>query len=251
VGRTRTQRRLRRAGTVLTLALAAVATTASPAAAGGSWLSPVRDRYEPGQVATLVGYVGPGGSLGAVEDGPFLAYLRRLDVPLRVPNELQMAPFGPGADDLPIGQLAVQGTGRSGYLAYRVTIQFRLPNDLPAGRYGVIYCNAPCTKGLSDLIGGVVFVGTDPDFPITREWPPDEPERANLDGNLGPPAPEPAPVPATTDTPTTSVERVARHTSDRSTAEPGTWGWVLLALCVTAIVAALGVIGLTRVKLRR
>jgi hypothetical protein len=51
--------------------------------AGGSWLTPVRDRYEPGEVVTLVGYVGPGGTLGSVEDGPFFAYLRRLEVPLR------------------------------------------------------------------------------------------------------------------------------------------------------------------------
>jgi hypothetical protein len=104
------------------LALAAVAGAADPAAAGGSWLSPVRDRYEPGETVTLVGYVGPGGTLGSVEDGPFFAYLRRLEEPLRVPNELQMAPFVPQSGDLPIGQLLVQGTGRGGYLAYRVTI---------------------------------------------------------------------------------------------------------------------------------
>jgi hypothetical protein len=93
-------------------ALAAVVVVAEPAAAGGSWLSPVRDRYEPGETATLVGYVGPGGTLGTVEDGPFFAYLRRLDAPLTVPNDLAMAPFAPQASDLRLGELAVQNTGR-------------------------------------------------------------------------------------------------------------------------------------------
>jgi hypothetical protein len=170
-----------RAGAMAAVVLAAVAVAADPAVAGGSWISPVRDRYEPGDTATLVGYVGPGGTLGSVEDGPFFAYLRRLDVPLTAPNELGTAPFTPQASDRRLGELVVQHTGRPGYLAYRVTIQFRLPSALAAGRYGVIYCNSTCTKGLSDLVGGVVFVGTDPDGPISREWPLDEPERANLE----------------------------------------------------------------------
>ncbi len=45
-----------------------------PAGAGGSHLSPVRDRYEVGDVATLVAYTS-GGQLGWVQDGPFYAYL--------------------------------------------------------------------------------------------------------------------------------------------------------------------------------
>jgi hypothetical protein len=126
---------------------------AGPAAAGGSWLSPVRDRYEPGETVTLIGYVGPGGTLGAVEEGPFFAYLRRLDAPLRVPNELQMAPFVAQAGDLPIGQLLVQSTGRGGYLALRVTVEFRLPSSLPAGRYAVVYCTEPSGGGDRLLAG--------------------------------------------------------------------------------------------------
>ena len=49
-------------------------TGVAPASAGGSHLSPVRDRYEPAEVATLVGYTS-GGQLGSLEDGPFYAYL--------------------------------------------------------------------------------------------------------------------------------------------------------------------------------
>jgi hypothetical protein len=189
-------------------ALAAVVVVAEPAAAGRSWLSPVRDRYEPGETATLVGYVGPGGTLGTVEDGPFFAYLRRLDAPLTVPNDLAMAPFAPQASDLRLGEFAVQNTGRPGYLAYRVSIQFRLPSGLQAGRYAVIYCNATCTKGLSDLIGGVIFVGRDPDGPIQRTRRPEEPEIVN---------------PAS--------ERPAQPAVGPSPGGRGSVSWLLSALC--------------------
>jgi hypothetical protein len=189
-------------------------------------------------MVTLVGYVGPGGTLGSVEDGPFLAHLRRLDVPLTAPNELAIAPFTPQPSDLPLGELVMQNTGRPGYLAFRVSIQFRLPSDLRVGRYGVVYCNSTCTKGLSDLIGGVIFVGTDPDGPISREWPPDELEIANLeDGAVltGPgwqippemhvPAPEP---PAMTSTPVTTASLTtaanAERTAHRASA-PSSDGW--------------------------
>jgi hypothetical protein len=162
-----------------------------------------------------------------------------------------MAPFVPQLSDHRIGQLLVQSTGRGGYLSYRVSIQFRLPGGLPVGRYGVIYCNSTCTKGLSDLVGGFVFVGQDPDGPITRTWPPDEPERVNVVGNavVAPPA-TPAPITTTTSTAATP-ERAVRKTSESNPADLDPWGWVFLALCVTAIAGAGGVIGLTRVRSRR
>jgi hypothetical protein len=256
-----------RIGVMSALVLTAVAVTAGPAAAGGSHIRPVRDRYEPGDTATLVGYVGPGGTLGSVEDGPFFAYLRRADVPLRIANELQMAPFTPQASDLSLGELVVQNTGRPGYLAYRVSIQFQLPSALPAGRYGVIYCNSTCTKGLSDLIGGVIFVGTDPDGPMSREWPLDEPEIANLehDAVLSGPGWQTTPrearahplepvatsVPPTPSTTVANAERAVRRASESNPADPGAWGWVLLAVCVVAIVGASGLIAMTRAGPRR
>jgi hypothetical protein len=198
-----------------TLALTAVAVAAEPAAAGGSWLAPVRDRYEPGEVATLVGYVGPGGTLGSVEDGPFFADLRRLDVALRAPTDLPIAPFAPEPGDLRLGQLVVERTGRVDYTAYRASIQFPLPRDLPFGRYGVSYCNATCTKGLGDLIGGVVFVGRDHDDPIIQEWPPDEPERA------------------------ADSERTAPRASESPSGERGSAGWALPVLLVAAALATM------------
>jgi hypothetical protein len=128
----------------------------------------------------MVGYESGIGSLGSLEDGPFFAYLRRVDAPVQAPNDLQMAPFAPLPSDLPLGQLAVTDHDPAGYTRYRVSIAFRLPSDLAAGRYGLVYCNATCTRGFGDLIGAVIFVGAVPDAPIRREWPLDEPEVANL-----------------------------------------------------------------------
>jgi hypothetical protein len=219
-----------------TLALAAVAVAAEPAAAGGSWLQPVRDRYEPGEAVTLVGYVGPSGTLGSVEDGPFFAYLRRLDLALQAPTDLPIAPFPPQATDLRLGQLVVEPTGRTDYAAYHVSIHFALPGDLPAGRYGVSYCNATCTKGLSDLIGGVVFVGRDPDGPI-----------------IHPGEPPPASTPVTTASPTTAAntERTTRRASEPSSGERGSAGWALPVLLVAAAMATMVIALLIRAVPKR
>jgi hypothetical protein len=149
---------------------------APPARAGGSWLDPVFDRYEAGEVATLVGYVGPG-PLGWVDDGPFFAYLRAGDV--QVPPNPVFSDQG-----TPVGRLEVEPAGGANANAdaslLRVRLSFRLPSSLPPGSYGVAYCNDPCTTGLGDLIGGRLAVGLDPPSPWVRNWPPDEPEIANL-----------------------------------------------------------------------
>jgi hypothetical protein len=216
-----------RAGAMCTLALTAVAVAAEPAAAGGSWLRPVRERYKPGEAVTLVGYVGPGGTLGSVEDGPFFAYLRRLDLALQAPTDLPIAPFAPQPTDLRLGQLVLERTGRTDHAAYHASIQFPLPGDLPAGRYGVSYCNATCTKGLSDLIGGVVFVGRDPDGPIIRP--------AKL-----PPASTPVTsAPVTTTLPAADTERTVRRASDSSPGERGSAGWALPVLLIAAALSTM------------
>ena len=243
------RKRFAQLATLLTLALVALVMAVDPAAAGGSHISPVRDRYEPGETATLVGYVGPGGTLGSVEDGPFFAYLRRLDVPLTVPNELSMAPFTPQASDLRLGQLAVQSTGRPGYLAYRVSIQFRLPSGLSAGRYGVIHCNSTCTRGLSDLIGGVIFVGIDPDAPISRTWPTDEPEVSNLarDAVLRGPGMQ---IKAG-DVRASSAFRSARPATDAASGGHGSANWLLPAVLMTVLVGVSGLAAIARAAFRR
>jgi hypothetical protein len=141
----------------------------------------VQERYEPGDEVTLVGYVIGDGSLGSADDGPFFAYLRPTSTVSDGADGLpELAPFTPRATDITLGAIDLAATGKGGYLEYRAAIRFTLPRDLTPGRYPVVYCNADCTKGIGDLIGGWVNVGVDPLHPLFREWPTDEPEIANL-----------------------------------------------------------------------
>ncbi|MGH9279529.1 MAG: hypothetical protein ACRD12_15685, partial [Acidimicrobiales bacterium] len=141
---------------------------AAPALAGGTHLYPVRERYEVGEVATLVGYTS-GGALGWVQDGPFLAYLIAGDTPAWADRRLP-------PDSIPLGPLNLEARGRS----VRVSLSFRVPDLSAAGVYTITYCNDPCTTGLGDLIGGSVAIGVDPPRAVLREWHPDDPEIANL-----------------------------------------------------------------------
>lgn len=150
--------------------LAILLLQAQPAAAGASWLQPARNRSEPGEMVTIVGFTG-GGAFGWVEDGPFFGYLLEADDD-GVPVE--------GGFRLDVGELTVAETGRGGYLTLRASISFVLPLDIAPGIYAFDYCNAGCTQRLGDLLGGNVNVGVDPEFPISREWPLDDPEIENL-----------------------------------------------------------------------
>jgi hypothetical protein len=152
-------------GLVIGLAVAGVGWPAG--AGGGSWFMPVKDRYEPGEEVTLIGYTGS----GSADDGPFFGHL--------------VAPVEPGEPipslRLPLGEIRLEATGRIGYLALRASITFTLPDDLAPGLYLFEHCNRDCTQQLGDLVGGTVHVGVDPEYPTQREWPLDEPEVANLD----------------------------------------------------------------------
>ena len=170
--------RLRRLS-MAALTLVIVVQQADPAAAGASWIRPVHDRYEPGEVVTLVGYTG-GGAFGWVEDGPFFGYL--------IEAEEDGAP-AVGGVRMELGELSVAETERGGYLSLRASISFTLPVDIAPGVYHFDYCNAACNERLGDLLGGAVYVGVDPEFPISREWPLDDPEIVNLEPDallLGP-----------------------------------------------------------------
>ena len=145
---------------------AAVCGWIEPAVAGGSRLSPVRDRYEAGEVATLVGYTG-GPMLDAHrEPGPYRAFLQDETASVRIE----------------VGTLDLDDRGQRGWESLRVAVRFRIPPALPPGPYTVEYCVAPCERPaqLGDVIGGYLFVGIDPPYRPTREWPADEPEIANL-----------------------------------------------------------------------
>ncbi len=158
---------------VPTLVLAVLLATTSIAHAGGSWFSPAKDRYEPGESVTMVGYTG-GGAYGWIEDGPFFGTLREADKDgTPIPDGVTVA----------VGQLTLTETGRGGYLTLRASITFELPPDQPPGTYFFDYCNEQCDQRLGDLIGGYVYIGVDPTYPISREWPLDDPEIANLDSD--------------------------------------------------------------------
>jgi hypothetical protein len=141
----------------------------TPAGAAGGRLAPVRDRYEPGDDAILVGYTG-----GRVPVDTFSAYLR---VAGTVPRSRLVD------SDRYVGELHVDDTGRPGYQRLRVTLTFAVPVDVEPGQYEVVYCDDPCTGApLGDLVTSPLSIGVDPVRPVVREWPLDEPEVANLDG---------------------------------------------------------------------
>lgn len=157
----------RRAGTALALLVVVLALGGASAGAGGGSLAPVRERYEPGGRATLVGYTG-----FAPPDEPFYAYLR---------------PFGedslPALDDggLYVGELVVQETARRDFLRLRVSVTFDVPAGLAPGQYELTYCVDPCAATfLGDLVPSPLSIGVDPPRPVVRMWAPEESEIANL-----------------------------------------------------------------------
>ncbi|HYY09279.1 MAG TPA: hypothetical protein VFA25_11820 [Actinomycetota bacterium] len=117
----------------------------SPAAAGGSWLTPRRPTYVPGEVAIVGGGFGTGSYAGEIDDGPFIAYLLPANRWIEGRNLPKAA--------IPVGELVISGGNGS----YRARIEFRVPN-VSGGLYHLQYCNDPCTiDGLGDLIGSQSF----------------------------------------------------------------------------------------------
>ena len=144
-------------------ALLAVAGWAAPA--GAASLSPVADRYEPGDEATLVGYVAPRPD-GWEADGPYMAFFKEV---------------GPLSSSVRIGPVDVAEVDTPAGRALRVSLAFRVPPDAVPGYYEVTYCDRLCTGGLGDLAGShPLNVGVDPAGPIVREWARNEPEIARL-----------------------------------------------------------------------
>lgn len=151
---------------------------ATQAGAGGSWLDPVLDRYEPGDRVTLVGYTG-GGAYGLADVAYFGYIVDRVDA--------EYLPISDDFEPISVGQIDLARTGHGGYLSYRAAITFAVPEDFDVGIYRFDYCNrsdGPCSTDdgrFGDLIGAYFHVGVDPDHEITRYWAPDEPEIANLE----------------------------------------------------------------------
>ena len=141
----------------------AVLAWVGPAAAG--FLSPVADRYEPGDEATLVGYVTPPPP-GWEAEGPYMAFFKEV---------------GPLSSQVRIGPLNVAEVDTPAGPSLRVSLVFRIPPDAAPGQYEVTYCDRACTGGLGDLAGShPLNVGVAPAGPIVREWARNEPQIANL-----------------------------------------------------------------------
>ena len=93
------------------------------------------------------------GQLGWIEDGPFQVYLSGENYGATVYEA-----FGGAVTDVSLGELIISPSGDHA----DVSIEFALPGDVPRGEYRVVVCNEPCTTGLGDLIGGILYVGLDP-----------------------------------------------------------------------------------------
>lgn len=146
---------MRRVFLVLSMATLTTAVTASPAAAGGSWLQPSSERVEPGQHISLSGNVSPG-QRGWIDDGPFYVYLLGETYGLTLSEGR-----GGVSTDVPLGELAIAGSGTN----VSVSADFTVPDDAPPGEYWVMACNDPCTTGLGDLIGAVLYIGMESPSP--------------------------------------------------------------------------------------
>jgi hypothetical protein len=139
---------------------AVMAATVSGWAGGGDMLYPARDRYEPGQEVTMVGYTADVADQDWRGAEPFYAWLASEGSPDRT----RLARVGIEAPaDAPDGR------------PLRVGVTFRLPSGLAPGRYWVDVCDAGCDTYVGWLMGGPLSVGVDPLHPVVREWPLTDP----------------------------------------------------------------------------
>lgn len=127
-------------------------TIATAAAAEGSWLEPSTIRVEEGDTITLTGEVSSG-QLGWVQQEPYFAYLSGATY-----GDTVAEGTGGFETEVPLGRLEIEASASTA----RVTVEFELPRSVPPGEYWVTVCNRPCTTGLGDLIGSILYVGVDP-----------------------------------------------------------------------------------------
>lgn len=134
----------------------------------------------------MTGDVFPG-TLGWVNDGPFFLYLQGEGF-----GNVLTEGYGGAKTDIPLGELTL---GKR-IQALNVSAVITIPENTPPGEYWVTACNEPCTTGLGDLIGAVLYVGIDPP-----------------DGETSSP-------PVTTTTVTSAIATVATPTTQPATDKP-------------------------------
>ncbi len=133
-------------------AAAFIITGVGAAQAGGTWLEPSDTRIEAGDKVEFTATVDRG-TLGWVDDGPYYVYLQGDGF-----GEVIEEGLGGSATDVSLGELDFADQSPQLDVAAIVTI----PADTPPGEYWVTVCNDPCTTGLGDLVGALVYVGVDP-----------------------------------------------------------------------------------------
>lgn len=133
-----------------------------------SWMGATEESYDSGDEVTAVGYV------GASADDDNKVFMARLNlVPVAAMTE----------STLPIwhelGPVTIDPTGLGGYLSHRVSLTLTLPDDLAPGTYEVSVRTGP-DDYFGDLIGLLLTVGMEAPYPMSHEWPLDEPFIAEL-----------------------------------------------------------------------
>ena len=177
------------AGIAMVFWMTTAAAGGAPAGGGGGdSMEPARDRYEPGQTVTMIGYgfvlVGRPSYEGAAA---YHAFLRRAgsDGAGGTPSGTDL-----GWPGRPLGPATVQEVEPHWGRNVRVSVEFSLPDDLAPGVYEVDVCTSGCDAPLGSFLPSPVHVGMDPPWPVSRDWPLSDPairwlEDGALIGTLG------------------------------------------------------------------
>lgn len=172
------------------VAAAAVLSVAQGAAAAPACLQSVRDRYEPGNEVTVVGYgcVREPSVRGARDLPVAFGYLHVMppdpcaDVDPTVycnpEGYFRQAPPVDPASGIPLGQMVVEESPHP-LRGLRVSLTFRLPRDLAPGTYYILICGQPCAADERAYLPfpWPLYVGVDPpagERPV-HAWPLDDP----------------------------------------------------------------------------
>jgi hypothetical protein len=132
-----------------------------------------------------------------------------------------------------LGPLRIEQTGKGAFQELRVSISFAIPTRLAPGAYDVVYCNAACTTGIGDLIGGTVWVGVARAAPV-------EPTTTTI-----------APTTTTSSAPATSTSMLAAEVVvGRAGDQVQSRAWIAVVLAALVAIATLATIAF-RKRVRR
>ena len=197
----RRTRLLGRSGVCIGVAAAAVFSVAQSAGATPSCLEPLRDRYEPGDVVSVVGYgcVRELSGSDAAENLVVLGYLHVMPDPCAGVDPTTpcrgLFSEGPPVDPrsgIPLGRVSLDESPHP-LRGLRASLTFRIPIDLAPGAYYIQTCGEPCVvdERTYPTWPWPIYIGVDPPTgdPGVHHWPLDDPAIELLPGDallLGP-----------------------------------------------------------------